>query len=229
MASSDRKLIVVSGFGPFVGHESINASWEAVKLLPDVLSYNGEDYDLEKRLVPVEYSAVDDAVTEIWSREPHLVIHVGVSGVAKCVYVEKLAYNHKFRRPDNSGNYLPNGSCELQRNGRANVLRCGLDVDKIVVTVNATCDECVAPNKPTTTTPHNDNPKTPSATKASKNVGDFLCGYIYLKSLDMDTKRSLFVHVPPIDKPFSTEKTSEILFKIVEQCVQQVAACECSS
>ncbi|KAH8379182.1 hypothetical protein KR009_003483 [Drosophila setifemur] len=233
MASLDRKLIVVSGFGPFIGHEAINASWEAVKLLPENLTHNGTEYDLVKRLVPVEYGAVDEAVTEIWNSQPDLVIHVGVSGVAKCVYVEKLAYNHKFKRADNSGQYLPNSSCQLPHHGKANVLRCGLDVDKIVSAVNATCEECVAPMdttanpSPKDSSPHKDKPRTGTATKASKNVGDFLCGYIYLKSLDMDAKRSLFVHVPPIDKPFSTEKTSEIVFKIVEQCVQQVAACEC--
>jgi len=95
-------------------------------------------------------------------------------------------------------------------------------VDKIVAIVNEKCADCVAPTEP----PLNDNIKHLSATKASKNVGDFLCGYIYLKSLDMDKKRSLFVHVPPIDKPFSSEKTADIVFRIVEQCIQQVAACD---
>ncbi|XP_016980935.2 pyroglutamyl-peptidase 1 [Drosophila rhopaloa] len=224
MASSDRnrKLILVSGFGPFLGHETVNASWEAVKLLPEVLTHNGVEYDLEKRLVAVEYAAVDEAVTEIWKRQPDLVIHVGVSGIAKCVYVEKLAYNHKFIRGDNSGEKLPNGSSELPNNGHANVLRTELDVDKIVTAVNQQCDECVAPIK----APHYDNLKPLGATKASKNVGNFLCGYIYLKSLDMDKKRSLFVHVPPINKPFSSEKTAEIVFAIVQQCVQQVAECD---
>ncbi|XP_016993996.2 pyroglutamyl-peptidase 1 [Drosophila takahashii] len=219
MASSDRKLIVVSGFGPFLGHEAVNASWEAVKLLPEVLTHNDIEYDLEKRLVSVEYGAVDEAVTEIWDRQPDLVIHVGVSGVAKCVYIEKLAYNHKFRRADNCDKRLPNGSCELQNNGHANVLKTELDVDKIVAIVNEKCADCVAPIEP----PHNDI-KHLSATKASKNVGDFLCGYIYLKSLDMDKKRSLFVHVPPIDKPFSSEKTADIVLRIVEQCIQQVVS-----
>ncbi|XP_039489560.1 pyroglutamyl-peptidase 1 [Drosophila santomea] len=220
MASSDRKLIVVSGFGPFRGHEEVNASWEAVQLLPDTLTHDGIEFDLEKRLVSVEYEAVDEAVTETWKRQPYLVIHVGVSGVAKCVYIEKLAYNHKFRRADNYDKRLANGSCELPNNGHANVLKTELDVDKIVAAVNENCADCVAPTQQT----HNDNLQTLSATKASKNVGDFLCGYIYLKSLDMDRKRSLFVHVPPIDKPFSSVKTSEILFSIVEQCIQQVVA-----
>eukprot|EP00099_Drosophila_melanogaster_P027647 NP_730035.1 uncharacterized protein Dmel_CG32147 [Drosophila melanogaster] len=221
MASSDRKLIVVSGFGPFLGHEAVNASWEAVKLLPEILTHDGIEYDLEKRLVSVEYGAVDEAVAEIWKRQPYLVIHVGVSGVAKCVYIEKLAYNHKFRRADNCDKKLANGTCELPNNGHANVLKTELDVDKIVAVVNENCADCVGPTQQPT---HNDNLKSLSATKASKNVGDFLCGYIYLKSLDMDRKRSLFVHVPPVDRPFSSVKTSEILFSIVEQCIQQVVA-----
>ncbi|EDW70559.1 pyroglutamyl-peptidase 1 [Drosophila virilis] len=219
MSSTERKLIVVTGFGPFVGHEAVNASWEAVQLLPELLSYEGTDYQLEKKMVPVEYAAVDEAVTEIWQRQPELVVHVGVSGVAKCVYVEKLAYNHQFRRPDNAGQYLSKSTCCLPYNGKANVLRCGLNVDKIVEAVNLTCDECVAPARTV-------NNKALEATKASKNVGDFLCGYIYLRSLDVDSKRTLFVHVPPIDKPFSSAQTSEILSKIIMQCVEQLAACE---
>ncbi|EDV97739.1 pyroglutamyl-peptidase 1 [Drosophila grimshawi] len=217
MSSAERKLIIVTGFGPFLGHEELNASWEAVKLLPDQLSHEGNEYQLEKRMVPVEYTAVDEAVAEIWKLQPELVVHVGVSGVAKCVYVEKLAYNHQFRRPDNAGQLLSKGTCCLPNNGKANVLRCGLNVDKIVEAVNATCEECVAPARST-------GDKSLSATKASKNVGGFLCGYIYLKSLDVDSKRTLFVHVPCIDKPFNTAQTAEIVYNIIEQCVQQIAA-----
>ncbi|KAL7733063.1 hypothetical protein ACLKA6_002864 [Drosophila palustris] len=221
MSSLERKLIVVTGFGPFVGHEEVNASWEAVQLLPELLSYKGTDYQLEKRMVSVEYAAVDEAVPDIWQRQPELVVHVGVSGIAKCVCVEKLAYNHQFRRPDNAGQYLNNASCCLPHNANANVLRTVLNVDKIVDAVNATCKDCVAPAQTV-------NDKSLEATRVSKNVGGFLCGYIYLKSLDVDCKRSLFVHVPPIDKPFSTVQTADIVYKIIEQCVHQLAAaCDC--
>ncbi|XP_030375443.1 pyroglutamyl-peptidase 1 [Scaptodrosophila lebanonensis] len=218
--SEERNLIIVTGFGPFLGHEEVNASWEAVQMLPNEVNYQGVDYIVEKRLVPVEYRAVDEAVTEIWERQPLLVIHCGVSGVAKCVYVEKLAYNHKFRRPDNTGQYLPNGSISLPHHNKNNVLFCGLNIDKIVDVVNSEYNECTAEAAP----PYINNQKM-QATKVSKNVGSFLCGYIYIKSLDISKERSLFVHVPPIDTPFTKFQTGDILLKIIKQCIQQVVAC----
>uniref|UniRef100_A0A034WJ54 Pyroglutamyl-peptidase 1 n=1 Tax=Bactrocera dorsalis TaxID=27457 RepID=A0A034WJ54_BACDO len=214
---ANKNLIIVTGFGPFVGHEDVNASWEAVRLLPDELTCRGHHYKLEKREVPVEYDAVDKAVEEIWSHKPQLVIHCGVHGSASCIHVEKLAYNHKFTRPDYARQRLPKSSACLV-NCSTNVydnhtLHCGLDVEKIVEVVAASC-EC--------TPPATDDAIQSTVLQSSNDVGNYLCGYIYLKSLDRNRNRTLFIHVPPINRPFTSEETKEVVLRIIEECIRQV-------
>lgn len=69
-------LIVVTGYGQFAGHE-VNASGEAVKLLPEEIEVGAKKYQIKKIEVSVEYEDVDKKVDEIWSLKPHLVIHCG--------------------------------------------------------------------------------------------------------------------------------------------------------
>lgn len=58
--------------------------------------------------------------------------------------------------------------------------------------------------------------------EASCDVGKYLCGYIYLKSLDVNSQRSLFVHVPCINKPYTTKEMADAIYKIVEHCVMDL-------
>lgn len=51
----------------------------------------------------------------------------------------------------------------------------------------------------------------------------YLCGYIYFKSLDRNADRTLFVHVPPVNAPFSTAITSQALLHTIEKCIVQIA------
>lgn len=53
--------ILVTGFGPFRDHK-INASWEAVKLLPD--NING--YNIVKKEISVTYYDVETNVPTLW-------------------------------------------------------------------------------------------------------------------------------------------------------------------
>lgn len=69
-------LIVVTGYGPFAGHE-VNASGEAVKILPQNVKIGERMFKILKFLVSVEYEDVDRAVQEIWKMRPHLVVHCG--------------------------------------------------------------------------------------------------------------------------------------------------------
>jgi hypothetical protein len=69
-------LIVVTGYGQFAGHE-VNASGEAVKLLPDDVKIEDKKYKIVKIHLSVEYEEVDRAVLEIWKMRPRLVVHCG--------------------------------------------------------------------------------------------------------------------------------------------------------
>lgn len=53
--------VVVTGFGPFRNH-NVNASWEAVKLLPD--HFNG--FNIIKKEIPVTYDHVENHVPDLW-------------------------------------------------------------------------------------------------------------------------------------------------------------------
>lgn len=72
---SSKKLIIVTGFGPFKGHENVNPSWEAVKLLPNCLDYNNVKYEIRKIEVPVVYDEVNKLHPTFWDENPAVRLH----------------------------------------------------------------------------------------------------------------------------------------------------------
>ncbi|MBQ9006825.1 MAG: pyroglutamyl-peptidase I [Atopobiaceae bacterium] len=117
---------LVTGFEPF-GGEAINASWEAVQLLPDSI----EGSHVERRLLPVEFGRSGDVLCDELDRlSPTLVLAVGEAGGRAHVSVERVALNiMSARMPDNAG-FAPQGEPVLA--GAPDALLATLPVDACV-------------------------------------------------------------------------------------------------
>ena len=64
-SKSDRDVVVITGFGPFGAH-TVNASMEAVKLLPTLGLEKELNITLVIKEIPVEYDYVKNNILKIW-------------------------------------------------------------------------------------------------------------------------------------------------------------------
>lgn len=92
--------VLVTGFEPF-GADSINASWEAVRLLPERIG----NIDIVVERVPVAFGKSGGVVADLVEREhPDAVLCVGVAAGRAQVTPEYVAINHRHARiADNKG------------------------------------------------------------------------------------------------------------------------------
>lgn len=92
--------VLITGFTPF-GGEEINPSYEAVKLLPDIIG-GAEIIKLEVPTVFGECSKV--VIKAIENINPDIVLHIGQAAGRSCITVEKVAINTAdCAKPDNNG------------------------------------------------------------------------------------------------------------------------------
>lgn len=95
------KKLLITGFDPF-GGETINPSWEAVKLLPEVIG----EYEVHKMEIPTIFGlaakTVLDKAAEV---RPDVILCVGQAGGRSAVTPERIGINIRSARlPDNAGN-----------------------------------------------------------------------------------------------------------------------------
>ncbi|XP_063221537.1 pyroglutamyl-peptidase 1 [Bacillus rossius redtenbacheri] len=193
------KMVVVTGFGPF-GEHSVNASWEAVKLLPSLALDEELGLRLHVEEVSVAYDAVSSQVPRLWQAlEPALVVHVGVSSVATDVVLESCAHRAGYVKQDVCGKVPLDGQC---CNGSTEKIISDIDVELISKKVNES--------------------NIGVATSVSRNAGRYLCEYIYYTSLCINNLRCIFVHVPPLGKPYSAQELARALKEIIKVIVQNM-------
>nr|XP_036859667.1 pyroglutamyl-peptidase 1 isoform X3 [Manis javanica] len=102
------KATHLTGFGPF-GEHTVNASWIAVQELEKLGL--GDSVDLHVYEIPVEYKTVQRLIPALWEKHsPQLVVHVGVSGMATTVTLEKCGHNKGYKGLDNC-RFCPGSQC----------------------------------------------------------------------------------------------------------------------
>lgn len=94
------KKLLITGFEPF-GPDSINPSWEAVKLLPTEI--NG--YALTKMQLPVVfYKAAEMVIYAAKESNPDVILCIGLAGGRTSINPELLGINLRHgATPDNNG------------------------------------------------------------------------------------------------------------------------------
>jgi len=92
--------ILITGFEPFGGQDT-NASWEAVKRLPEVLG----SVELIKEQLPVIYDSVGKRLEQfIRTHHPDAILCIGQARGRTCIMPEKIAINWKASKAeDNAG------------------------------------------------------------------------------------------------------------------------------
>ena len=95
------QTLLITGFDPF-GGESINPSWEAVKLLPEEIG----NYRLQKLQIPTVFGLGARRVLDMAEKiKPHVILCVGQAGKREAVTPERIAVNIRDAKiPDNQGN-----------------------------------------------------------------------------------------------------------------------------
>lgn len=197
-AEASKKTVLVTGFGPFGSH-NVNASWVAVQELEKQWSIKGVDLAIQE--IPVEYDAVFKMVPDLWEEvKPCLVIHVGVSGIASKLTLEQQAHNDGYNKKDVKG-ACPERNCCV--NGANNCIASDIDMQKVCDEINESAIDVKS--------------------IVSEDPGRYLCDFSYFVSLNIDKSRSAFIHVPPLEQPYSANQLAKGLQAAITAMLKQVS------
>ena len=94
------KKLLITGFDPF-GGESVNPSWEAVKLLPEAVGA----YQLTKLQIPTVFGLAARTVLEAAEvLRPEVILCIGQAGGRSCITPEVVGINlREAKIADNAG------------------------------------------------------------------------------------------------------------------------------
>jgi len=130
------------------------------------------------RVLPVTWSDTPRILMEDRARlQPQLCVHLGVSGQAQVIRLERFAYNTiRSNFADNAGVHLDEQPIDSARPLEA-ALETSVDLEELLAQVQTDEQPC----------------------ELSEDPGRYLCNRAYYESLKESMTPSLFVHVPHTD------------------------------
>uniref|UniRef100_A0A5F9DK87 Pyroglutamyl-peptidase I n=1 Tax=Oryctolagus cuniculus TaxID=9986 RepID=A0A5F9DK87_RABIT len=179
------------GGGPCLcPHASPSSRWQELEKLG-----LGDSVDLHVYEIPVEYKTVQRLIPALWEKHsPQLVVHVGVSGMATTVTLEKCGHNKGYKGLDNR-HFCPGSQCCVED---------GPESIDSVIDMDAVCERLTELGLDVTVT-------------ISQDAGRYLCDFTYYTSLYQGHGRSAFVHVPPLGKPYNADQLGRALRVIIAE------------
>ena len=192
----EQQTVLLTGFGPFYNHP-VNASWEIVKKIKQL--WSNEVVNLEIREIPVVYSEVSSRVPNLYGElHPSLCVHFGVSGY-DTVTLENHGKNYGYKLLDVAGQTPPHNLCVV---GGPDCIKTKFDLGRICSKYGET--------------------GTGVDIATSEDAGRYLCDFIYYTSLHQGGAPVLFVHVPPLNEPYSLKQLAAACKRIVEILIEEV-------
>ena len=111
----EQRKLLITGFDPFGGN-SVNPSWEAVKLLPEQVG----NYTLHKLAIPTIFgTAAQMVLTKAEQLRPDVIISVGLAGGRDAVTPERIAVNIRDARIADNQGFQPKGDRVAQEGAAA--------------------------------------------------------------------------------------------------------------
>ncbi|VDL18830.1 unnamed protein product [Hymenolepis diminuta] len=188
--------VIVTGFGPFNGIVENSSTVAALNLKnkwSNIPSCSQNSTELI--VIPnveVSYESADKVTTIIWNEiKPDLVIHVGVSAGAQKIEIETQSKSGPYVRGGRDGHQHPE-SC-------INCICSDLNLEAACKELQILGFNCCLSNDP----------------------GSYICGYIYYRSLERNSCRSVFIHVPLISEEFSADYLGDFLLSLLSILCKQ--------
>ena len=145
------------------------------------------------------YDAVAKSIPKLIEEvKPRMCIHVGVSPY-KEVKLEKCGKNFPYFMEDVDGK-APHGF-KCVADGPQSIETC-FNVEKICEKVSQKQNDVEF--------------------GVSSDAGRYLCDFIYYTSLSINSAPVLFIHIPELDKPYTSHQLASALKTIIETLLQEM-------